>query len=123
VTRVTDLDDARTNKALDIPVTTPVEHMGELPKEQSKLIASVLKAAMARRSAVCALCQNQNRGTYARLNHTHEKLGREIAKLWGSEWTEEADGERLINPADAIVHAPSTRVASPRFGYGATTSP
>jgi hypothetical protein len=34
---------------------------------------------------------------------THEKLGREIAKLWGPEWTEEADGERLINPADAIV--------------------
>lgn len=46
MTRVTDLDDARTNKALGIPGNTPVEHMGELPKEQSKLIASVLKAAI-----------------------------------------------------------------------------
>ena len=54
MTRVTDLDDARTNKALGIPVNTPVEQMGRVAEGTIELIASVLKAAMARRSALYA---------------------------------------------------------------------
>jgi hypothetical protein len=43
------------------------------------------------------------RVTYLDDARTDKHWASRIAKLWGPEWTEEADGERPINPADAIV--------------------
>jgi hypothetical protein len=101
---ITSLEDARALKAAGWPLNMEVNHR-ELPKHCDKLIESVMKAAIACRDAVYAYLTNQNASTYSKLKRTHEKLGRELAKIPAPVWIEDADGYQLTNPDDAFVAA------------------
>jgi hypothetical protein len=78
--RIIRLEDARSMKAMDLPLDIPVIERGMLPEQSEKMRIDTMKAAGRCRQTVRDYLANQNEKTYTKLKRTHKRLGREIAK-------------------------------------------